>query len=158
STSRGITQEGHAAASFGMFVAYQRDDQLVFGVEARRRRQKALEAELVELRGRLQRIQQERANQKALAARLRKLSLPGNPVEADNVWALCQERHDALEALARIDLTEASELQVELDKLLEQRASVDRQLEDARTSKARFEVKRDDAEKRVKELDTGFDL
>lgn len=158
STSRGITQEGHAAASFGMFVAFQRDDQLVFGVEARRRRQKALEAELVDLRGHLQRIQQERANQKALAARLRKLSLPGNPEEADNVWALCQERHDALEALARIDLTEATELQAELDKLLEQRAAVDRQLEDARTSKARFEVKRDDAEKRVKELDAGFDL
>jgi uncharacterized protein YPO0396 len=151
--SRGVTKEGHAASGFGMFAAFTKDEDLVFGAEARRRRQQALEHDLHEVRTQRKELHNDMGNQRALAAKLRRLSLPGNADDADFVWTLCQERFDALEALARIDLTEAKELNVELERVLGLKTEAERQSKEWETAKLRHEFATEMAEKRIKAID-----
>ena len=92
-------------------------------------------------------------NQQVLAGKLRRLALPGNPADAELVWVLCQERADALAALARIDLTEAAALQAELDKVLAQEEVADGQTRKWQEEQVRHEVRAEDAAKRIRAID-----
>jgi energy-coupling factor transporter ATP-binding protein EcfA2 len=124
SMSRGLTQEGVGAGGFGMYPAFAKDEELVLGVAARRRRQAAAERQLEGVRARKRALESDLRNQRELANRLRRLALTGNPGAAMTVFELCQGRTDAREALARLDLCETETLQAELDNVLDQMKAV----------------------------------
>ena len=117
--SRGVTQEGIGAGGFGTYPAYAKDEELVLGVAARRRRQVAVERQLGEVRAKKRTLEADLRNQRELATKLRRLSLVGNPDAAMHVFELCQGRTDAREALARLDLRETQLLQTELESVLD---------------------------------------
>jgi hypothetical protein len=145
--SRGVTAEGHGASGFGMFVAYAKDEELVFGIEARQRRQRALDKELRAVRDTLRTLEGEVRNLKSFAARLRKLGLPGEPAAATTIWEMCEVRADALAALGRLDLHAADEVQEELDSLLQLKGTVQAESEKHRNERSRAEVKSEEAGK-----------
>lgn len=115
--NRGITVRGHAAANYAMFIAWVEDENLALGHQARERARRTIEAQYRSLRQQVQGHETSLRELRAVAGSLRKLSLTDSHSAIQGLSHCAVVRSEAVAALARLDLTEAQELQAALEGL-----------------------------------------
>lgn len=115
--NRGVTAQGHAAANYAMFVAWVDDENLALGHEARERARRTTEAQYRTVQQQIGDREKNLRDLRAIAGRLRKLSLTDAHPAVQGLSHCAMVRSEAIVALARLDLAEAKELQAALEAL-----------------------------------------
>jgi energy-coupling factor transporter ATP-binding protein EcfA2 len=110
-TSQGLMKSGTGSRSYAMFPCWAEDRELAFGEESRKRRMRAAEARLSEIRDELLLLQNIEKLFKSVSAKIGSVSLPKTEPQVHALLTLRERYIDNANVLASLDTSSITELE-----------------------------------------------